>query len=167
MPTGRMLSRRRTRFSFLRGFMAFVKEVCVTVKSVIQNLDGGIPYGEDEVTESIVFGFMKPTENGFFLTYSEDSEQGKTVSDVTTDGERVTVRRRGGVESEMVFSVGESHTSLYEIPPYRFDMKIEATKIRNTLALGSGGLDLFYKMELGGAQKKVRLRLFVHPKEEA
>ena len=145
--------------------MAFVKEVCVTVKSVIQNLDGGIPYGEDEVTEAIVFGFMKPTENGFFLTYSEEADGGRTVSDVVTEGERVTVRRRGAVESEMVFAVGESHDSLYEIPPYRFDMKVTATKIRNTLALGSGGLDLFYKMELGGAEKKVRLRLFVHPKE--
>lgn len=145
--------------------MAFVKEVCVTVKSVIQNLDGGIPYGEDEVTESIVFGFMKPTEGGFFLTYSEEADGGRTVSDVVTEGERVTVRRRGAVESEMVFCVGQTHTSVYEIPPYRFDMQVTATKIRNTLALGSGGLDLFYTMELGGAQKKVRLRLFVHPKE--
>ena len=145
--------------------MAFVKEVCVTVKSVIQNLDGGVPYGEEEVTEAIVFGFMRPTEDGFFLTYSENGEGGKTVSDVTASSERVTVRRRGAVESEMVFSVGETHSSLYEIPPYRFDMKVTATKIRNTLALGSGGLDLFYKMEIGGAEKKVRLRLFVHPKE--
>jgi uncharacterized beta-barrel protein YwiB (DUF1934 family) len=145
--------------------MAFVKEVCVTVKSVIQNLDGGIPYGEDEVTEAIVFGFMRPTDTGFFLTYSENGEGGRTVSDVTVDGERVTVRRHGSVESEMVFEVGTSHSSIYEVPPYRFDMKVSATKIRNTLALGSGGLDLFYKMELGGAEKKVRLRLFVHPKE--
>ena len=145
--------------------MAFVKEVCVTVKSVIQNLDGGIPYGEDEVTEAIVFGFMRSTDGGFFLTYSENGEGGKTVSDVTVEGERVTVRRHGAVESEMVFEVGKSHSSLYEIPPYRFDMTVRATKIRNTLALGSGGLDLFYNMELGGAEKKVRLRLFVHPKE--
>ena len=145
--------------------MAFVKEVCVAVKSVIQNLDGGIPYGEDEVTESIVFGFMKTAEDGFFLTYSEDADGGKTVSDIITEGERVTVRRRGAVQSEMVFAVGESYDSLYEIPPYRFDMRVEATKIRNTLTLGGGGLDLFYKMEIGGAEKKVRLRLAIHPKE--
>ncbi len=145
--------------------MAFVKEVCVAFKSVIQNLEDGLPYGEDEVSEGVAFGFMKTVEDGFFLTYSEEGEGGRTVSDITTEGARVTVRRRGSVESEMVFSVGETHSSLYEIPPYRFDMKVTATKIRNTLALGSGGLDLFYKMEIGGAEKKVRLRLFVHPKE--
>ena len=145
--------------------MAFVKEVCVALKSVIQNLEDGLPYGEDEVTEGVVFGFMKTTEDGFFLTYSEEGEDGRTVSDITTEGARVTVRRRGNVVSEMVFAEGEEHTSIYEVTPYRFDMKVRTTKIRNTLTLGGGGLDLFYKMEVGGAEKAVRLRLVIHPKE--
>ena len=145
--------------------MAFVKEVCVAVKSVIQNLEDGLPYGEDEVTEGVAFGFMKTAEDGFFLTYSEEGEGGRTVSDITTEGARVTVRRRGGVVSEMVFAEGEEHTSIYEVTPYRFDMKVKTTKIRNTLTLGGGGLDLFYKMEVGGAEKAVRLRLAIHPKE--
>ena len=33
--------------------MAFVKEVCVAFKSVIQNLEDGLPYGEDEVSEGV------------------------------------------------------------------------------------------------------------------
>ena len=145
--------------------MAFVKEVCVAVKSVIQNLEDGLPYGEDEVTEGVAFGFMKTTEDGFFLTYSEEGEDGRTVSDITTEGTRVTVRRRGSVLSEMIFVEGEEHTSIYEVTPYRFDMRVKTTKIRNTLTLGGGGLDLFYKMEVGGAEKSVRLRLVIHPKE--
>lgn len=145
--------------------MAFVKEVCVAVKSVIQNLEDGLPYGEDEVTEGVAFGFMKTTEDGFFLTYSEEGEDGRTVSDITTEGARVTVRRRGSVLSEMIFAEGEEHTSIYEVTPYRFDMRVKTTKIRNTLTLGGGGLDLFYKMEVGGAEKSVRLRLVIHPKE--
>ena len=145
--------------------MAFVKEVCVAVKSVIQNLEDGLPYGEDEVTEGVAFGFMKTTEDGFFLTYSEEGEDGRTVSDITTEGTRVTVRRRGSVLSEMIFVEGEEHTSIYEVTPYRFDMRVKTTKIRNTLTLGGGGLDLFYKMEVGGAEKAVRLRLVIHPKE--
>ena len=145
--------------------MAFVKEVCVAFKSVIQNLEDGLPYGEDEVTEGVAFGFMKTTEDGFFLTYSEEGEGGRTVSDITTEGTRVTVRRRGSVVSEMVFAEGEEDTSIYEVTPYRFDMKVRTTKIRNTLTLGGGGLDLFYKMEVGGAEKAVRLRLVIHPKE--
>ena len=58
--------------------MAFVKEVTLLVKSVIENIEDGVVDHElDEITESTVSGFMKPVENGFFLTYSEDGDGGK------------------------------------------------------------------------------------------
>lgn len=144
--------------------MAFVKEVTLLVKSTIENIEDGITDHElDEVTESTVSGFMKPTENGFFLTYSEDGEGGRTVCDITTYGECVRVRRIGSVVSDLIFEVGVEHTSIYEVPPYKFDMAVEATKIRNSLTFGSGVLDLFYKMNVGGATKKVRLKITVFP----
>lgn len=144
--------------------MAFVKEVTLLVKSVIENIEDGVVDHElDEITESTVSGFMKPVENGFFLTYSEDGDGGKTVCDITTTGESVRVRRLGSVVSDLLFEVGAPHTSIYEVPPYKFDMSVEATKIRNSLTLGSGVLDLFYKMNVGGAEKKVRLKITVFP----
>ena len=144
--------------------MAFVKEVTLLVKSTIENIeDGVIDHDRDEITESTVSGFMKPTENGFFLTYSEEGEDGRTVCDITVADSTVRVRRIGSVVSDLCFEVGVAHTSIYEVPPYKFDMVVEATKIRNTLALGSGVLDLFYKMNIGGATKKVRLKIAVFP----
>ena len=144
--------------------MAFVKEVTLVVKSTIENIeDGVVDHSLDEVSEITVSGFMKPTEDGFFLTYSEDGDGGRTVSDVTATADSVRVRRVGSVVSDMLFKVGTVHTSIYEVTPYRFDMSVEATKIRNTLSLGAGMLDLFYKMKLGGAEKKVRLRISVFP----
>lgn len=144
--------------------MAFVKEVTLVVKSTIENIeDGAIDHALDEVSESTVSGFMKPTEDGFFLTYSEEGDGGRTVSDVTVSESCVRVRRIGSVVSDLMFEVGVVHTSIYEVPPYKFDMSVEATKIRNTLSLGAGMLDLFYKMTVGGAEKKVRLRISVFP----
>lgn len=153
-------------FSFYGGGigMAFVKEVTLAVKSTIENIENGIvDHSLDEVSEITVSGFMKPTEDGFFLTYSEESDGGRTVSDVTVRPDTVRVRRIGAVVSDLCFEVGAVHTSIYEVPPYKFDMTVEATKIRNTLSLGAGMLDLFYKMKIGGAEKKVRLRISVYP----
>ena len=142
--------------------MAFVKEVTLLVKSTIENIEDGVTdHSLDEITETTVCGFMKPTEDGFFLTYSEDGEGGRTVCDITTTQNSVRVRRIGSVVSDLCFEVGVEHTSIYEIPPYKFDMVVEATKIRNSLTLGSGVLDLFYKMNVGGATKKVRLKIAV------
>ena len=144
--------------------MAFVKEVTLLVKSTIENIEDGITdHSRDEITETTVSGFMKPIEDGFFLTYSEDGEGGRTVSDITATSAGIRVRRIGAVVSDMYFEVGVEHTSIYEIPPYKFDMVVEATKIRNSLTLGSGILDLFYKMNIGGATKKVRLKIAVFP----
>ena len=144
--------------------MAFVKEVTLVVKSTIENIENGVvDHSLDEVSESTVSGFMKPTENGFFLTYSEEGDGGRTVCDITAEQNCVRVRRIGSVVSDLLFEVGAAHTSIYEVPPYRFDMTVEATKIRNTLSLGTGMLDLFYKMQIGGAEKKVRLRISVYP----
>ena len=143
--------------------MAFVKEVTLVVKSTIENIeDGVVDHALDEVSESTVSGFMKPTEDGFFLTYSEEGDGGRTVCDITVCADTVRVRRIGSVVSDLLFEVGVTHTSIYEVPPYRFDMSVEATKIRNTLSLGAGMLDLFYKMQVGGAEKKVRLRISVY-----
>ena len=144
--------------------MAFVKEVTLVVKSTIENIeDGVVDHALDEVSENTVSGFMKSTEDGFFLTYSEEGDGGRTVSDVTASENCVRVRRIGSVVSDLMFEVGVVHTSIYEVPPYKFDMSVEATKIRNTLSLGAGMLDLFYKMTVGGAEKKVRLRISVFP----
>lgn len=144
--------------------MAFVKEVTLVVRSTIENIeDGVVDHSLDEVSEITASGFMKPTADGFFLTYSEEGDGGRTVSDVTVSENTVRVRRVGSVVSDLLFEVGAVHTSIYEVPPYKFDMSVEATKIRNTLALGTGMLDLFYKMKVGGAEKKVRLRISVFP----
>lgn len=141
--------------------MAFVKEMTVYVRSVITALaEGGVPQGEDEVTELSAPVLLKFSDGGLSLTYTEQAEGGKTVCHVAANGDRVTVSRRGASECDMHFGDAEDE-GVYSIPPYSFPMKIRTLKIRNRLTQDGGVLDLFYRMNLGGDDRKVHLRLDV------
>ena len=93
------------------------------------------------------------------LTYTEGEGESKVFSQVLIRGETVIVNRRGASESSMTLKVGEKHTSVYKVPPYAFDMEVEAKRIRNTMSLKGGRLDLFYLMTIGGQARKVRLTI--------
>lgn len=141
--------------------MAFVKEMTVYVRSVITALaEGGVPQGEDEVTELSAPVLLKFSDEGLSLTYTEQAEGGKTVCHVAATEDRVTVSRRGASACDMHFGDAEDE-GVYSIPPYSFPMKIRTLKIRNRLTQDGGVLDLFYHMNLGGDDRKVHLRLDV------
>lgn len=141
--------------------MAFVKEMTVYVRSVITALaEGGVPQGEDEVTELSAPVLLKFSDEGLSLTYTEQAEGGKTICHVAATEDRVTVSRRGASECDMHFGDAEDE-GVYSIPPYSFPMKIRTLKIRNRLTQDGGVLDLFYRMNLGGDDRKVHLRLDV------
>ena len=73
------------------------------------------------------------------------------------------VTRRGASESSIRLKIGEKHTSVYKVPPYAFDMEVEAIRIRNDMSIKGGRLDLFYFMTLGGQRRKVRLTVEFSP----
>jgi uncharacterized beta-barrel protein YwiB (DUF1934 family) len=95
----------------------------------------------------------------YVITYSEKLEGGEVFSDITVLSDSVRVVRRGAIESDMYFSEGESHKSLYKVVPYTFDVEITTTKIRNNLTRDGGYVQIFYKMRIGGADKAVRMKI--------
>ena len=147
--------------------MAFIKEMNFKVSSVIVNLDAsGLPDGAPERTEIAVQGFYKIGEDAFEIDYTENTEGGRVVTSISVDGEGVRVLRRGAVDSDMRFSEGASHSSLYTVSPYSFDTVVRCKKIRSTLGKSGGRLDIFYDMTIGGAEKSVRMRIDCAPSEE-
>ena len=142
--------------------MPFIKEKSFYVGSVIENLTpSGLVDGEPEKTETRPQGFFKVSEDEFNISYREETEGGPVFCDITVRADGVTVKRRGAVESDMFFSEGQTHKSLYSVPPYAFDAEIFTKKIRNTLGAGGGRLDIFYRMRIGGADKNVRMKIEV------
>jgi len=140
--------------------MAFIKEMKFTVSSVIENLTpAGLPDGEPERTSLTAEGFYKINGDAYEITYTEMTEGGKVISTIIIDGKGVRVIRRGAVDSEMVFIEGESHSSVYTVSPYSFDTTVSCRKIRSALGKDGGRLDIFYGMNIGGADKSVRMRI--------
>ena len=140
--------------------MAIIKEKKLKISSVIENMTpSGLVDGEAERTEITPDGFLKIGEDVTVITYTENTEGGRVATDITLTETSVTVTRRGAVVSDMVFSEGETHKSLYQVPPYSFDTEIYTKKIRNNMTRDGGRVDIFYTMKIGGAEKSVRMKI--------
>ncbi len=133
----------------------------VKIKSRIENLDSsGLPEGDIERTEAKAEGYYHYSSDGdIIITYSEENEGQRVESEIVCRGGSVTVRRQGATESEFMFSEGVLHRSLYRVPPYAFDAEIMPKRVRVTLCESGGGVDLFYNMKIGGADKAVRMTI--------
>ena len=140
--------------------MAIIKEMKFYISSSIDNLTKeGLADGEPERNDITVEGFYKISDEGYEITYSEMTEGGKVVSDIIITTSSVAVKRRGAVDSEMVFSEGLLHKSLYTVSPYSFDAEVLTKRIRNGLTKDGGRIDIFYNMKIGGADKAVKMRI--------
>ncbi len=140
--------------------MAIIKEKKFVIKSVIENLSlSGAVEGEPEETSAVCDGFLKVSDGEINISYTETTEGGKVVSDVTVSGELVRAKRVGAVESEIIFNPAEPHKSLYTVAPFSFDVTVVTKKIRNSLTKDGGRLDIYYNMEIGGASKYVKMRI--------
>ena len=143
--------------------MAFIKEGRFLVRSRIEDLDeSGLATDAEEIKSESV-GFLRAAEDEMLLTYTEGEGEAKVFSQITVRGETVAVNRRGANESSIVLEVGKKHASIYKVPPYSFDMEVEAKRIRNGMSLKGGRLDLFYLMTVGGQARKVRLTVDFEP----
>ncbi|MBE6644657.1 MAG: DUF1934 domain-containing protein [Ruminococcaceae bacterium] len=140
--------------------MAIIKEKTVKISSVIENLlPSGLCDGEAEKSESSVEGFLKISDGGYEITSSEMTEGGKLVTDIFICAGSVRVKRVGAIESDMLFEEGLSHKSLYSIPPYSFDAEVATKRIRNSMKRDGGRIDIYYDMKIGGAKKRVKMRI--------
>ena len=144
--------------------MKEIFEAKIKILSAISELDSsGLSVGEEEKSETEVACFYHLFEEQILITYSENSEGGRIDSEITVKNDTVTVKRCGALESELVFAEGKSHSSLYKIPPYAFDAVVTTKKIRRNLSRDGGTLDLHYVMNIGGADKAARMKIWIYP----
>lgn len=145
----------------LESFM--LKRVRIKICSYIDNLDSAsLPEGEREVSESEHVGAMKISCGETSLSYRESTEGGSVFSDILMhESGAVTVVRTGAINSTMHFDENEEFNTVYSLPPYKFDMNVRTKKIRSTLTESGGTIDIFYEMTLGGADKRVKMKIEV------
>ena len=143
--------------------MAFITETDIKVVSRIENLDDfGLPDGEDERSETTYRAFIKELDGGVEITYTERDESGaKTLTTITVLDDEVTLNRHGAVETVMSFKEGKIYNTLYTVSPYSFDAKVVTKRLRSNITRHGGELAVFYELTVGGASKKVQLRITV------
>ena len=104
-------------------------------------------------------GFYKLYETHSVIEYTEDKEGGRTSTEITVEDGTISVKKRGSVNSDMRFSEGLVHKSVYGVPPFSFDTTVKTRKIRSSLSRDGGRIDIYYDMNIGGADKRVKLRI--------
>ncbi len=139
--------------------------VTVKVTSIIENLDSyGLTDPSPERSESLAVGYYHVYDDGHRLvTYSESGEGGDVTTEIEVFGGRVTVSRKGAIESRMEFVPGEVHRSVYSIPPYRFDAEVKAGTVMCEMRDDRGRIELKYNMKIGGADKSATMKIWILP----
>ena len=139
-----------------------IKRVKLKIESAIDNLSPqGLPEGDPEVTISECVGSLRITDGRISLTYTEKNEGAEIHSQMICLDGRVNVIRSGAIESELCFVEGETHHSIYSIPPYKFDASVRAKRVRVAITETGGNIDLLYNMTVGGAEKAARMKIWI------
>ena len=105
---------------------------------------------------------MKISCGEISLSYRENTDSGSVFSDILVhESGAVTVRRSGAIDSTLHFDKNEEFNTVYSLPPYKFDMNVKTSKIKNTLSVLGGTLEIAYEMTVGGAKKRVIMTIEV------
>ncbi len=139
-----------------------ISRVKIKIESIIDNLDAsGLADGESEKNVTTVDGIYHYAGDGARISYKEENEGGKSESEILVFSDSVKVSRHGAIESVLYFKEGETHSSIYQIPPYRFDAEVRAKRVSVELSPIGGKINLVYNMKIGGAEKSAIMRIWI------
>ena len=135
-------------------------KITLGILSEIDNLsEGGASVGDIERTEFTVTADVGYIDGALLLSYTTAENDVPTKTEIKMYADRAVVTRSGDVTSELVFIEGRTTSSVYRVGPYAFDAEVLATRIRNAMTEDGGRIDIFYRMNIGGAEKTVRMKI--------
>ena len=121
-------------------------------RAVVLSIRGRQTYGkqEPEIIELITEGTMEFANGGWDISYEESDLTG--LAGVTTtfrvEPGKVTLIRRGALNSRMVFQEGVSHDSLYEMEFGALMINVRATSVIYDIVPDGGMIDLVYQINI-------------------
>ncbi|ORU00464.1 Uncharacterized protein D081_0987 [Anaerovibrio sp. JC8] len=90
-----------------------------------------------------------------YIKYDDSSMDQENViaTTIKTDGESLTIFRRGAVDTEMTFSSDKKTSTMYRTPygPMELHINTRTLEIRMDEAGASGEIDLFYDLTVNGS----------------
>ena len=112
---------------------------------------------EPELIELVTEGTLEYRDGAWEIIYEESALTG--LEGVTTtfrvEPEKVSLDRHGQLSSHMVFQLGVSHESLYQVPFGALLVTVQATRVVFDLVPDGGFLDLVYNIAIENAQAGV------------
>ena len=119
---------------------------------VILSIQGRQTYEgqEPELIELVTEGTLEYRDGAWEIIYEESALTG--LEGVTTtfrvEPEKVSLDRYGQLSSHMVFQLGVSHESLYQVPFGALLVTVQATRVVFDLVPDGGFLDLVYNIAI-------------------
>ena len=90
-----------------------------------------------------------------YIKYDDSAMDKENViaTTIKTDGDRLTLFRRGAVDTEMTFSHGEMTRSMYHTPygPMELEIHTRQLEIHMDEVGANGEIDLFYDLTVNGS----------------
>ena len=138
-------------------------------QNVILSILGRQSYmGQDpDQIELVTEGVLEDQGNAWVLSYEESDLTG--MSGVTTtfvvEPDKVTLKRTGKLNSQMIFQEGVTHESLYQMEFGALMISVRAERVMADICHDGGMIDLIYSIELEqSAAGTIDYHLDIRPK---
>ena len=128
-------------------------------QTVVLSIRGQQSYAdqEPEVIELVTEGTMEFRSGGWDISYQESALTG--LEGVTTtfrvEPGKVTLTRKGALNSEMVFQEGVEHDSLYQMAFGTLMLTVKATFVYFDIVPDGGTIDLSYNINIENTEAGV------------
>ena len=128
-------------------------------KSAMLSIHGKQHYmdQEPETIELVTEGVLCRQGQGWSISYEESELTG--LAGVTTtfrvEPDKVTLTRKGALNSQMIFQKGVVHESLYQMPFGALMLSVKATSVFFDIVPDGGVIDLSYNIEIENTQAGV------------
>ena len=128
-------------------------------KTVVLSIRGRQSYAdqEPEVIELVTEGTMEFVSGGWDISYEESALTG--LEGVTTvfrvEPGKVTLTRKGALNSQMVFQEGVAHDSLYQMAFGALMLTVKATSVFYDIVPDGGVIDLSYHINIENTEAGV------------
>jgi len=128
-------------------------------KEVTLSIEGRQTYEDQppEIIELVTDGTMEFRNGGWDISYEETELTG--LAGVTTtfrvEPDKVTLTRKGALNSQMIFQKNVVHESLYQMPFGALMLSVKATSVFFDILPEGGVIDLSYNIEIENTQAGV------------
>ena len=116
---------------------------------------------DTDVIEEKSIGTFSIRDNKAYIMYKSGEGGDETTSVVTASEDGVKIKRKGAVNSDMLYVEGRKTSFIYRIPYGTMDMEIYTELIENSLSDDGGELHLVYDLSVQGAVIKNDMKIKV------